>query len=101
MEDGHVSGECGCPPPQAAYPGLITVRAAPCPLFGLAPGGVYSAPDVTTRAVGSYPTFSPLPLLNDSGGGMFSVALSLTGKTGHRALPGTLPCGARTFLTDF
>ena len=30
-------------------------------LFGLAPGGVYRAPDVTTRAVSSYLTFSPLP----------------------------------------
>jgi len=32
---------------------------------------------------------------------MFSVALSLTGITGHRVLPGTLPCGARTFLPRF
>jgi hypothetical protein len=31
------------------------------PLFGLAPGGVYRAADVTTGAVRSYRTFSPLP----------------------------------------
>lgn len=31
------------------------------PLFGLAPGGVYPATDVTTSAVRSYRTFSPLP----------------------------------------
>ncbi len=31
------------------------------PLFGLAPGGVCHAPYVAGRAVGSYPTFSPLP----------------------------------------
>ena len=30
-------------------------------LFGLAPRGVCRAPDVATGAVGSYPTFSPLP----------------------------------------
>jgi len=30
-------------------------------LFGLAPGGVCRAADVTARAVRSYRTFSPLP----------------------------------------
>ena len=30
-------------------------------LFGLSPGGVYHAPNVSVRAVGSYPAFSPLP----------------------------------------
>jgi hypothetical protein len=30
-------------------------------LFGLAPGDAYRAGDVTTAAVGSYPTVSPLP----------------------------------------
>ena len=58
---GHVSKESGCPLSHAAYPGLVTARVTPGPLFGLAPGGVYSAPDVATRAVGSYPAFSPLP----------------------------------------
>ena len=47
----------------AAYPELMPARATPGSLFGLAPGGVCSAPDVTIRAVGSYPAFSPLPLL--------------------------------------
>ena len=41
----------------AAYTGW----ASPPLLFGLAPRGVFRAPDVATRAVGSYPTFSPLP----------------------------------------
>ena len=36
-------------------------RASPALLFGLAPRGVYRAPDVTIGAVGSYPTVSPLP----------------------------------------
>ena len=43
-------------------------------LFGLAPGGVYHAVSVARSAVGSYPTFSPLP---GAPGGIFSVALSL------------------------
>jgi len=33
----------------------------PASLFGLAPHGVYRAPEVARRAVGSYPAFSPLP----------------------------------------
>ena len=44
-------------------------------LFGLAPCGVYRAPDLTARAVRSYRTFSPLPL-RERRGGLFSVALS-------------------------
>ncbi len=36
-------------------------RRAAVPLLGLAPGGVYRAPNVTIRAVRSYRTFSPLP----------------------------------------
>ena len=43
-------------------------------LFGLAPGGVYQAVPVARSAVGSYPTFSPLP---GKPGGSISVALSL------------------------
>src|SRR6266478_4506393 len=36
-------------------------RAGSPLLFGLAPRGVFHAPDVAIGAVGSYPTFSPLP----------------------------------------
>ena len=36
-------------------------RAGSPLLFGLAPRGVFHASDVATGAVGSYPTFSPLP----------------------------------------
>lgn len=54
-------------------------------LFGLAPGGVYRAISIAADAVGSYPTFSPLP---QKRGGIFSVALSLgsppPGVTRHR-----------------
>jgi len=42
-------------------PGSITERAAPPPLFGLAPRGVYPARRIAPSAVRSYRTFSPLP----------------------------------------
>jgi len=70
-------------------------------LFGLASGGVYRAATVTSHAVRSYRTFSPLPDpgLRQAIGGMFSVALAVNSVTGTpQALPGTLPCEARTFL---
>src|SRR5689334_14092444 len=38
-----------------------TSRAGSPLLFGLAPRGVFRASGVATGAVGSYPTFSPLP----------------------------------------
>jgi hypothetical protein len=73
---------------------MHTGRASPPLLFGLAPRGVFRAPSVATRAVGSYPTFSPLPNALDRKrrargfavdlpqganhtGGIFSVALSV------------------------
>ena len=71
-----------------------TSRASSPLLFGLAPRGVFRAPDVAIGAVGSYPTFSPLPTMRAfrrrlagfparchrarSAGGLFSVALSVT-----------------------
>ena len=48
-------------PRRALASGTLAGRASPPLLFGLAPRGVFRAPDVATRAVGSYPTFSPLP----------------------------------------
>ena len=44
-------------------------------LFGLATPKVYPAFVVTNKAVGSYPTFSPLPICL---GGLFSVALAVS-----------------------
>jgi hypothetical protein len=81
---------CRCP--RAAYPGLKTERAAPRPLFGLAPGGVCRATSVTGGAVRSYRTLSPLPDPRRAGaiGGLLSVALSVAlrrpGVTRHPAL---------------
>ncbi len=66
-------------------------RAPHAPLFGLAPGGVYPATGVTTGAVRSYRTISPLPRPSiRERGGIFSVALSVgsrpPGVTWHPAL---------------
>ena len=63
-------------------------------LFGLAPGGVYNAVPVTRDAVRSYRTISPLPA------GKQAVYFLLHWPSAHAAqvLPGTSPCGARTFL---
>ena len=61
--------------PESRAAGLATIRL----LFGLAPGGVYHAVPVTSDAVGSYPTLSPLPRPKRRGG-LLSVALSLNSR---------------------
>ena len=65
------------------------------PLFGLAPGGVYHARDVTAPAVGSYPTLSPLLRTNPERSALCGTFPRLS--PGGRYPP---PCfhGARTFL---
>ncbi len=65
-------------------------------LFGLAPGGVYPATRVTTRAVRSYRTFSPLPPAR--AGSAVCFLWHFPWARAPQALPGTLSCGARTFL---
>ena len=76
-------------------------------LFGLAPCGVYPAPDFTAGAVRSYRTFSPLPAARISRllsrRGCWRYLLCGTGrlqalKPESRTLSGTLSCGVRTFL---
>ncbi len=64
VENNHSSGAyiatCLKQPTQERYgPYLFATQTAL--LFGLAPGGVYPATAVTSRAVRSYRTFSPLP----------------------------------------
>ena len=62
-----------------------------CCIFGLSAHKVYPAPSVARRAVGSYPTFSPLPE-----GGIFSVTLAVKRSFPTACLPvrkyGTLRC---------
>jgi hypothetical protein len=67
------------------------------PLRGLAPDGVCHATPVTERAVGSYSTVSPLPGAA-SRPRRFAFLWHFPRGRPHRALPGILPCGARTFL---
>ena len=98
------------PAPSSSLPvASLSGRTVPRHLFGLAPVGVYHAIRVTTNAVGSYPTFSPLPNVNPTTlGGLFSVALAVAiqvtdGLGVHELRPGVtwqLVHGARTFL-DF
>jgi len=60
---------------------LLARNRAVSPLFGFAPGGACRAAPVTSRAVRSYRTVSPLPpacrVRTRGRGGLFSVALSL------------------------
>ncbi len=58
----------------SGLPAAQATRARSRRLFGLAPTGGCRATAVTGRAVGSYPTISPLPA---EAGGVLSVALSV------------------------
>ena len=89
----------GLPSPAAScgLPGTRTGRAAPRPLRGLAPGGVCRAASVASGPVRSYRTVSPLPVPPGGPSAVCSL-LHFPSPRGARALPGTLPCGARTFL---
>src|SRR6184192_4544916 len=57
------------PATSRGLPAAPTTRAGSRCLLGLAPTGGYRATPVARRAVGSYPTFSPLPL--DKGRSVF------------------------------
>ena len=80
----------------------LSRRAVSRRLFDLAPAGVFRAARVATRAVGSYPTFSPLPTLarRCAPAVCFLWHCPSRCRRQHRAqaLPGSSPCGARTFL---
>ena len=92
----------GCPPPPAAYPEVMAVRATPRDpeippsLCGLAPGGACRAGRVAAAAVGAYPAVSPLPRPLRAVAVCF--LLRFPWPCGRWALPTTLLCGARTFL---
>ncbi|QXX76362.1 hypothetical protein MHY1_03202 [Methylovirgula sp. HY1] len=83
MRDGHSSGTAVTG--RLEQPTRAAIRRRTCdlpegkpraPLFGLAPGGACRAAPVTSRAVRSYRTFSPLPAVTRQAV-YFSVALSL------------------------
>jgi len=85
-------------------------RASSPLLFGLAPRGVFRALAIADEAVGSYPTFSPLPttravwdvsqvslrdatVLRSAGGLIFCGTIrGLALRRSPLALPGALPC---------
>ncbi len=73
------------------------------PLFGLAPGGVYRAADVTAGAVRSYRTLSPLPASPGlkpipGRGGRFAFCGTFPGVAPAGRYPAPCFRGARTFL---
>ena len=76
----------------------LSVRVTPRRLFGLAPAGGYRATAVTSGAVGSYPTVSPLPRFRTKPAGAVSFLWPYPSPFGAQVLPGSLPFGARTFL---
>src|SRR5882672_7487795 len=71
-------------------------RATSPSLFGLSPSGVCTARGVTTSAVSSYLTISPLPA--DRSRPAVYFLLHFPWNRSRWALPTTLPCGVRTFL---
>ncbi len=69
------------------------------PLFGLAPGGVYSAASVAACAVRSYRTLSPLPASPERGpDGRFAFCGTFPGVAPAGRYPAPCVRGARTFL---
>ena len=68
-------------------------------LFGLAPNGVCPATIVTNSAVCSYHTLSPLPYSKKDPKAVYFLR-HFPWARAPQALPGVLPCGARTFLWD-
>src|SRR5262245_24095439 len=69
-------------------------------LRGLASDGVCRAALVTEGAVGSYSTISTLPRGPFRGGEAVCFLWHFPRGCPHRALPGILPCEARTFLSQ-
>ena len=84
------------PPASSDLPGPGAGRAIGS-LFGLAPGGVCPAAPVARDAVRSYRTISPLPVPVARPSAVYFL-WHFPSARAAQALPGALPCGARTFL---
>src|SRR5207247_352107 len=84
------------PATSCGLPAARATRAGSRCLLGLAPTGGCRAAPVARRAVGSYPTVSPLPF----GSRAVCSLWPCPSPCGAQALPGGLPCGARTFLDE-
>jgi hypothetical protein len=92
--------------PSSSLPAVSWSRWAPLTAYlALLPLGFADATTVASRAVGSYPAFSPLPAdpslsLRMTAGGCFLWHFPSTKAEASiaQALPGSAPNGARTFL---
>jgi len=79
--------------PESRFTKVKLPSRRPVLLFCLAPHRVFHALKFTLQAVGSYPTFSPLPKSYLSGG-LFSVTLSVSDRFHYHSpsiLNGMLP----------
>jgi hypothetical protein len=82
----------------SSLPGIQMERAAPHPLFGLAPSGVYHATSVSGGPVRSYRTLSPLPVPPRGPSAVYSLRhFPSSAETDARALPGTLALWSSDF----
>ena len=103
VEDNHPSGArvAAClerptrKPLRAAGTGP---KARALPYLVLLQVGFAVPPSVATGAVRSYRTLSPLPSPHRCGAWAVCSLLHFPWAHAPQALPGTLPCGARTFL---
>ena len=77
----------------SSQPGSSSGAGSPPPLFGLAPGGVFTAALLPGRRCALTAPFHPY---QSEDGGMF--LLHFPSAYAAQALPGTLPAGVRTFL---
>ena len=73
-------------------------KARVFPYLVLLQVGFAVPPSVATGAVRSYRTLSPLPSLHRCSAWAVCSLLHFPWARAPQALPGTLPCGARTFL---
>ena len=86
LDDNHL-------PPLATYPPTLDEQPLVVGIHGLATHEVHGPRSIATLAVGSYPTFSPLP---PEGGGYF--LLHYYTLTSIKPLTCVVLCVARTFL---
>ncbi len=98
--DGHssgtpVAGRLAQPTRAAGLERTGSLAEPAPPLFGFAPGGVYRAASVAGRAVGSYPTLSPLPRPQPR---RFAFCGTFPGVAPAGRYPAPFFRGARTFL---
>ena len=85
------------PGTSCGLPGARTRRATARSCLALLPAGLAVPPLLPVGAVGSYPTLSPLPVRPEPPSAVCSLR-RFPSPRDARALPGAVPCGARTFL---